>query len=371
MNITKKDLFLKSLLRFFYRQSIGIFILVKTLLKNKENKNEVRIFFGGAYPGNSGGPLVKVKRLKKEFDEFYFNHNILYVLSNSIYLPEYAYYLTKKKNIPIIHNQNGVFYEAWYQGDWQGENVRMSIPYHLADYVFYQSKFCQEAANKYLGKRKGDSEILYNAVDTNLFKPDKELSQQSNDSFTFLLSGWIDKHLYYRIESTILALAAAIKEGLNAKLIISGGLHQEVTKASIQLINELKISNSIKFTGAYKQEEAPSIYNRANAYIMTKHNDPCPNTVIEALSCGLPVLYSNSGGVPELVGNDAGIALKCKDSWQSAEAPSVKDIYNGMLDVANKHEEMSSFARNRAVKKFDIKHWIRRHKIIFEELLNK
>ena len=104
---------------------------------------------------------------------------------------------------------------------------------------------------------------------------------------------------------------------------------------------------------------------------MTKHNDPCPNTVIEALSCGLPILYSNSGGVPELVGANAGIALECKESWQTPQTPLIKDISNGMIEIASKHEEMSNSARNRAIEKFDIKKWIKRHKIIFEKLLRK
>jgi len=364
----KKDSVFKIVLRLFYRFWLGIYVFITTINFKKIKKTKPKVFFGGARSGNYGGPLVKVKRLKQEFSEFLLNYNLLYVLSNAPYLPESSYKLVKKKKIPIVLNQNGVFYEAWYQGNWKGENTRMSVPYHLADYVFYQSKFCKKAANKYLGKRKGDSEILYNAVNTALFKPNKELFHQDNP-FIFLLTGQIDKHLYYRVESTIKALAAVIKEGLNAKLIISGGLDYDVTKESKELINKLRINNSVKFTGPYKQEDAPSIYNYANAYIMTKHNDPCPNTVIEALSCGLPVLYSHSGGVPELVGNDAGIALECKESWESAQVPDVKDICDGMLDIANRHEEMSNFARNRAVEKFDIKKWIKRHKIIFEKLL--
>ncbi|MFH1634449.1 MAG: glycosyltransferase family 1 protein, partial [Chloroflexota bacterium] len=31
-------------------------------------------------------------------------------------------------------------------------------------------------------------------------------------------------------------------------------------------------------------------------------NDPCSNALIEALACGLPALYLNDGGHPELVG---------------------------------------------------------------------
>ncbi len=36
-------------------------------------------------------------------------------------------------------------------------------------------------------------------------------------------------------------------------------------------------------------------------YVTASLNDPCSNSVIEAMSCGLPVLYLNSGGHPELV----------------------------------------------------------------------
>ena len=365
----KKDHLFKIALRFFYRSCLGVYVYITTINYKKIKKTKLRVFFSGARSGNYGGPLVKVKRLKQEFSEYFLNYNLLYVLSNAPYLPEYSYKLIKKKKIPIVFNQNGVFYEAWYQGNWQRENARMSVPYHLANYVFYQSQFCKKSANKYLGVREGDSEILYNAVNTALFRPNKELSHKTDDSFIFLLSGWIDKHLYYRVENTIKALAAAIREGLNAKLIIAGGLHQDVTKASKQLIHELRINNLIKFTGPYKQEEAPSIYNSANAYIMTKHNDPCPNTVIEALSCGLPVLYSDTGGIPELVGQEAGVALPCNESWKKLQEPDVKSICDGMLAIVDQHDKMSVSARNRAVEKFDIKHWINRHKLIFEKLL--
>ena len=47
----------------------------------------------------------------------------------------------------------------------------------------------------------------------------------------------------------------------------------------------------------------------SDIYITFTHKDPCPNTVIEAMACGLPVVYSASGGVPELVGPEGGIGL--------------------------------------------------------------
>jgi glycosyltransferase involved in cell wall biosynthesis len=360
---------IKYVARGLYRLVLGVHALLTVKLVS--NRKRTSVYFGGARAGDAGGPLVKVARLKKNFGENRINYNLLYVLSNCPYLPKYGYNLIKNNNIPIILNQNGVFYEAWYQGNWRQENIKISVPYHLADYVFYQSEFCKKAADKYLGARQGASEILYNAVDTKYFKPSGISTLTNEKPFTFLLTGRIGKHLYYRVESTLRGLAAAIAEGLNARLIISGGLDREVTELSSVLIKELKLDDVVIFTGSYIQSEAPRIYNSADAYVMTKHNDPCPNAVIEALSCGLPVLYSNTGGIPELVGKDAGVALECKESWFAPQVPEVKSICAGMIEITQKYEQMSASARKRAIEKFDITHWLNRHRVVFEDLLNK
>ena len=75
-------------------------------------------------------------------------------------------------------------------------------------------------------------------------------------------------------------------------------------------IENLKIKNSCTFLGPYTQENAPLIYQKVDAYITMSYQDNCPSAVIEAMSSGLPILYSSSGGIPELVGKIAGIGLE-------------------------------------------------------------
>ena len=75
--------------------------------------------------------------------------------SNSIYLNQFAINFFKKVKIPIIHNQNGVFYEGWYGDGWKKENEKMSFQLHKADYVFYQSNFSKKCSEKFLGHRQG------------------------------------------------------------------------------------------------------------------------------------------------------------------------------------------------------------------------
>ena len=67
----------------------------------------------------------------------------------------------------------------------------------------------------------------------------------------------------------------------------------------------------------YTQEQAPNIYQMANAAIMLKQNDPCPNTVIEAMACGLPIIYADNGGLPELVGDNCGYSIQWKESFST------------------------------------------------------
>jgi glycosyltransferase involved in cell wall biosynthesis len=49
-----------------------------------------------------------------------------------------------------------------------------------------------------------------------------------------------------------------------------------------------------------------------------RSDDPCPMTVIEALADGLPVLGSTRGGLPELVGEDAGLPVDDPVAWSTA-----------------------------------------------------
>ncbi|MGQ0560250.1 MAG: glycosyltransferase family 4 protein, partial [Gemmatimonadota bacterium] len=218
-----------------------------------------------------------------------------------------------------------------------------------------------------LGVRNGAGEVLYNAVDTRRFTPAAAGRRQS-EPYRFLATGKIGNHLFYRLESTIAALREARRSGLNAVLTIAGRIEEEALSRAHALTVQLGLEDAITFTGPYTQQDAPSVYRSADAYVMTKHNDPCPNTVIEALAAGLPVVYSNTGGTPELVGDDAGIAVACREDWEEAHSPAAADLADAFCRVVDRHDEFAAAARRRAVERFDINPWIDRHRAVFERL---
>lgn len=312
---------------------------------------------------------MKVKRLVEFFPQTSLGFSHIYLLSNTPYLSRFALRLAKRQNIPIVLNQNGVYYGAWYDGDWRAKNREMARAWHLADYVFCQSEFCFFCAEKYLGKRKGRTEVLFNAVDLNRFYPVS--SKEKREYTTFLLTGKIDNHLYYRLDVTLKSFALAQAKGLNGMLRISGWIADGALHQMMDLVGELGIADRVVCTGAYSQEEAPSVYQSSDVYVMLKHNDPCPNTVLEAMACGLPVLYSQSGGVPELVPSGAGIGISVRQSFNETCVPEIKDIASAMLEICENVEEFGEVARSRAEEAFGLDKWIRRHKEVFNELAPK
>ena len=114
---------LKKILRNVYSLYVDLVLFLNFFFK--KNKNNLKVFYGGAYSGDKGGTLVKIKRLNQFFEEKKFGFNILYLLSNSIYHHHYFLKLFKNR-VPIIHNQNGVFYKAWYNGNWRKQNFLLT-----------------------------------------------------------------------------------------------------------------------------------------------------------------------------------------------------------------------------------------------------
>lgn len=363
----RKDPALKSVARAGYRLLTGARALA--FARRREPGQQPRVFYGGARSGDNGGPLVKVQRLQRAFPQAARGFNLVYSLSNAPYLSRGALQRLKARGAGLVHNQNGVFYPGWYDGDWKSENTRMSHAYHLADHVFWQSAFCRACADQFLGEREGEGEILFNAVDVAHFSPREQARE--NRPFVFLLTGKIQAHLAYRLEDSIAGLAHARAAGLDAQLHIAGHLDAGAMSAAREAARHAGLEDAVRISGGYTQAEAPEIYRGADAYVMTKHADPCPNTVIEAMACGLPVAYVASGGVPELVGRDAGAGVPADGDWERPFRPDAAALGQAMLRVAEDHTDMAPAARRRAEAHFNLDTWLARHAAVFSKTLGQ
>ena len=356
---------LKKIIIFFYRL-LNSLISITNFLIFKKHEKEIKVFYGGSLTGNIGGTLVKIKKLKKKFANNFLKFNCIYLQSNSIYLNQFAINFFKKVKIPIIHNQNGVFYEGWYGDGWKKENEKMSFQLHKADYVFYQSNFSKKCSEKFLGHRQGPSEILYNAIDNKIFFPIKKKILGSK--LKILVTGKYQNHLYYSLEFAIKVLNSLITNKIESTIEFAGFFDPKVKIKIFNLAKNYNISEKIKFSSTYTQEQANQIYNSADIYFYFVHQSNCPNSVLEAMSCGLPILTTNTGGLPELVTNGTGICLKTRESWERPFTPDINDALNGVKNIVKNYSDYSNNCINKIAKDHNINNWIKKHEEVFNKL---
>jgi len=138
--------------------------------------NTVKVFYGhDRVPGREDiaqGGIVKYQDLSTRFPNTIQGANIVYLVSSAS--PSSAPALiksAKKAGAIVILNQNGVAYPAWHGAGWERANEPLKELMEAADYVIYQSAFCKQSADRYLGACHGGWEILHNPVDTSVFVP--------------------------------------------------------------------------------------------------------------------------------------------------------------------------------------------------------
>jgi glycosyltransferase involved in cell wall biosynthesis len=98
------------------------------------------------------------------------------------------------------------------------------------------------------------------------------------------------------------------------------------------------------------------------------YNDPSPNFVGEALAAGLPVVYSATGGTPEIVGPSAGIGIPAPESWERMHPPNAAQLVEALLQVVDRLPSYALAARARAEAALDLSAYLDAHTRIFAEL---
>ena len=325
----------------------------------------LRVFYGHDRVPAPGDPVsggtAKIQRLASRFPNHPTDFSLLYVASN--WMPrdlKALLRLAHRRDLPVVVNQDGVGYPGWAGAETERVNAPIRDLLQAADHVLYQSAFCKRSADEWVGPARGSFEVLHNAVDVERFAP----AEHAPEGGPVLLLGG-DQTQAYRLELALQTLAALVRAEPHAQLLVTGSLVVPVEP----LVDELRLGGRVHLLGRYAQSDAPSIFRRAHVLLHTKVNDPSPSVVLEALASGLPVVYPQSGGVPELVGNDAGIGVPHPDGFERDEPPSADALADAVRAVLAERARYSAAARARAVEHFALGPWLQRHAELFENLV--
>jgi len=315
-----------------------------------------------------GGGLVKCQDLQERFGNERQHPALLYLVSSALpHDADIQLRAAKAAGAKVILNQNGVGYPGWHGPGWERFNAPMKYLHAAADVVVYQSEFCKQGALRFLGERQGASHILHNPVDCSTFVPAETAPEEGP---LLLLAG--THQFQYRVDSALDCLIALKDQLPGAQLLIAGRqtwCEEEQAREHLRSrAAEAGVADRLRFLGTYLQAEAPALMQQAHLLLHSKYNDPCPRLVVEAMACGLPVVYSASGGMPELVPAEAGVGVEAPQDYEQDHPPSGEALAAAVQQLWQNYGDYRRAAREHAATHLDVQPWLDAHAQIFAEL---
>jgi glycosyltransferase involved in cell wall biosynthesis len=166
------------------------------------------------------------------------------------------------------------------------------------------------------------------------------------ESGTRLISGLakrlFNSHSHYREKPVELMVVGRVAESVRTHW--SGWLANQSKNFPI----------SIEWTGLVPHQQIPEIVRSAHLVFSADLNAACPNSVIEAMACGTPVVAFDTGSLPELLAGGGGrIAVYGGNPW-NLDPPDIPALIEAAHDVLVGIVDYRNSARARAVELFDV-----------------
>lgn len=146
--------------------------------------------------------------------------------------------------------------------------------------------------------------IVNVGVDTNQFRPMDDISPVPGRLMTTASADVAMKGLAFLLE----ALAKLRTENDSIHLVVIG--KPKYDSKATKLIKELRLSEHIEFVSGVSDERIVELYNEAQIAIVPSLYEGFSLPAIEAMSCGVPLIATTGGALPEVVGEDGVTALQ-------------------------------------------------------------
>lgn len=235
--------------------------------------------------------------------------------------------LMKIRNIPIVYRLDGI--------PWLHRHKKVSFKKYIhielgillckfihafiADYIIYQSDFVRKCWDKSGWYKRNKSSVIYNGV----ILPSRSFENSFNGNLV-VLEGNIDYTPY------AVKLLNDLSELLPDDICIHIYGNFE-NKNNIRLLHP-----RINYHGYIQHEKIYKILS-GTIYLSLDINPACPNTVLEAMACGAPVVAFDTGSLREIVPPEAGILVTYGgDPWK-IDYPDVFSLVKAISEIRKKY----------------------------------
>lgn len=215
--------------------------------------------------------------------------------------------------------------------------------------------------------------VIPMGIDIDRFRPDEESGIRlrkelgiGNAEIVILFTGrmvW-EKGIYDLLYAAKLVELDYSMKNIPIRFVVVGqGPESEGIKNRVK---ELSIGYLFTFMESYPYHKMHEMYHMADIFVLPSIStrtwkEQFGMVLIEAMACGLPVISTYSGSIPEVVG-EAGVLVQANDPRGLYKA------IKGLLNNEDQRRELGNMGRERAVREFDSKKIARKVGLLFEEL---
>ena len=220
-----------------------------------------------------------------------------------------------REDCRMVHRVDGPI--GAYRGFDDGTDARIaSINAELAGATVLQSRYSLEK-HVALGIELRDPVVIPNAVDPTIFYPPEQREELAGRPVRLIASSWSQNP---RKGVDVLAWLDRNVDPARVAVTFVGQAPQPFER--------------IRSVGPLDSQGVARLLREHDVYLAASRDDPCSNALLEALACGLPAAYLDSGGHPELV-EDGGLPFESPEDVPDVVARLAADLdaYRARISV--------------------------------------
>jgi len=270
--------------------------------------------------------------------------------------PDYAVFF-RRRPVPMVVSFHNYMLDAWmrqFSSALQNLHYRTDLRLYtiralqLAQAVTAVSHFTAECVRRDL-RFKRPIKIIYNGVDTALFRPKPRL-EKSHGEVRIFFSGNLTRR-----KGAHWLPAIADKLEKHARIYYTQGLRTRHT---------LPEHSNLRSIGPVPFEDMPARYQQMDILLMPTVREGFSLSILEAMACGLPVVASDCSSLPEQIDEGRGGFL-----CSVGDVDSFAERLNHLADSPNKNKEMGQYNRAKIEKHFTAKKMVNEYKRLFDTIL--
>ncbi|SHF54549.1 Glycosyltransferase involved in cell wall bisynthesis [Salegentibacter echinorum] len=232
------------------------------------------------------------------------------------------------------------------------------LVYYKSEVIISVNKFNQKW-EKWYGADPEKFKIIYNGIDPEIFKPGSKPKHLEGIPTVVALARIFElKDILTMIRS-----CAVVKSSLpNIQYLVYGDkdADPEYTQTCQDLIEKMNLQDNFKLMGPRSNPQ--EIFLEGDISILTSISEGFPYTVIESMSCGIPVVSTDVGGVKEALDEDCGFTCKPKDAEEIG-----KKVLR-LLKDEQLRKEMARNSREKVLNNFTLDKFIGDYETVYKDI---